>query len=396
MKEKSEALTVAMSALLNKQPFFSSIIYGAPLTIIESTEHETAATDGKTMWVNPEFFAGMSVAERVFVLAHETLHCVLHHMGRGKQFSQSGVGPNMMPYNPKTYNKAADYVINDMLKVNGVGVMPEVGLWDKKYTHEMSVEQVYGDVYEEPDEDEDGGSGGDHGGFDEHMEPAEAPTNAEQTDMEATVKQAAASAKALGKLPASMTDLIESILNPSVPWNEVLMREMSASMNRDEKTWKRPNRRKLTAEIPMIMPSRTGSSCGDIFVVCDVSGSISTKEIAGFLGEVKGISDLACPERLILAYVDTEVKVIMDFDDMADLDDHIEDILANGHVRGGGTDMPAAFKYVSDYDMEPTTMVILTDMYTSFGKPQPYPVIWVSTTKNIVADHGVTIYADIT
>ena len=42
----------------------------------------TAATDGRNLYYNTQFFNAMSNKEIEFVIAHEILHCVFDHLGR--------------------------------------------------------------------------------------------------------------------------------------------------------------------------------------------------------------------------------------------------------------------------------------------------------------------------
>lgn len=65
---------------------------------------DTAGTDGKTIYYNPEYFEKLSDDERVFVYAHEVMHVAFNHILRSKG------------RNHKIWNQATDAVINQMLK----------------------------------------------------------------------------------------------------------------------------------------------------------------------------------------------------------------------------------------------------------------------------------------
>jgi predicted metal-dependent peptidase len=64
----------------------------------------TACTDGHTVWINPEFFVGLSPKQRVFLIGHELLHPLLNHLTR------------LSTYAHHIQNRAADFEINNMLR----------------------------------------------------------------------------------------------------------------------------------------------------------------------------------------------------------------------------------------------------------------------------------------
>ena len=64
---------------------------------------ETACTDGVRLFVNPEFMNNLSHLEKIFVIVHEIMHCVLLHDRR--------IGNR----DPFIFNLAADYEVNGIL-----------------------------------------------------------------------------------------------------------------------------------------------------------------------------------------------------------------------------------------------------------------------------------------
>ena len=53
--------------LLRKMPFYGDILL--QLQILPQEDIPTAATDGRTIWYNPQYFAGMPQAERNFIVS---------------------------------------------------------------------------------------------------------------------------------------------------------------------------------------------------------------------------------------------------------------------------------------------------------------------------------------
>lgn len=92
--------------VLVKFPLFGHCV--ANLTIEKKESIDTACTDGQTMFYNPEFLAGLTNDEQVFLVAHEICHVVLNHIERSKG------------KNPKLWNIATDAVINACLQEEGL------------------------------------------------------------------------------------------------------------------------------------------------------------------------------------------------------------------------------------------------------------------------------------
>lgn len=92
--------------LLVKYPSFGNVT--ANLDYIETTEIETAATDGKHVYYNPTFIGQLEEAEQIFILAHEVCHVAFDHV-----FKSEGK-------NKELWNIATDAVINALLQQDGL------------------------------------------------------------------------------------------------------------------------------------------------------------------------------------------------------------------------------------------------------------------------------------
>jgi predicted metal-dependent peptidase len=89
----------------------------------------TMATDGVSLYFNPEFVERLSSAELIGTLAHEVMHPALqHHTRRGER-------------DPKRWNMACDYAINPMLLDAGLS-LPEEVLYEAHFRG-MSAEEIY-------------------------------------------------------------------------------------------------------------------------------------------------------------------------------------------------------------------------------------------------------------
>lgn len=124
----------AKAALLHIMPFFGGFINR--LKMIYTFRVSTQATDGINLFVNPQFTSNLDLTGKVFVMAHEIMHCVLNHMRRGKK------------HDPEKSNIAADYEVNITLSDMGlikIGTMEKIGaLVNKKYSG-WGYEKIYDD-----------------------------------------------------------------------------------------------------------------------------------------------------------------------------------------------------------------------------------------------------------
>src|SRR4051794_24913236 len=140
----SPRIQKARTALVLDPPFFGSLLFR--LKEQESRSVKTMATDGITLYYNPEFVDTLTAATLAGVLAHEVLHPALHHHVR-----RSG-------RDTKRWNVACDYAINPLLVDAGLS-LPEGVLLDNRFRG-MSAEQIYNLLETESEAEQE--PGGDH------------------------------------------------------------------------------------------------------------------------------------------------------------------------------------------------------------------------------------------
>lgn len=371
MPQRHDSITEALSRLINLQPFFATYLLGE-MKIVEDNSIPTADTDGMTIRINTDFFEGMTVAEREFVLAHEVFHGIFEHLSRMKAYASRGVGPDMKKWNGEQWNHATDHIINHILQQAGVGSMPKDALTDPRVKVDTLADDHY-QVVKVPPKPPGNGGGHGAGATGSHTPPPNGKSPSPQ-HVKRAVAQARNAAKAQGKMPADLERLIDGIVEPKHDWKEQLANVMATAMGRDSQTWARPNRRRL-ATMDLYLPGSIGYSTAQVAVVVDTSGSVSEKELSAFMGELNGILEMAKPELCKVFWVDAEVAGIDEVDEFTDL----TQLKAKG---GGGTNMEAAWPViVEEMDAQEVTAVVLTDGYTTTTpetKPT-FPVIWVSS-----------------
>jgi predicted metal-dependent peptidase len=382
--KRHPALTEAISALLVRHPFFASLLLDLT-DIVEATQLpdtsqlNTCATNGKTIWVNPENFAKYTIDERIGMLVHEIDHIIFQHMSRAQAYQQLGVGPDLETFSHKKFNHACDYIINAHLTSQGFK-LPLGSLQNSQVTADDIADEVYLKLPKDEENKPDGP--------DQHV-PDDQQVATDKPTMQAALKKAQEMAKMQGKGAGGMERFIDDFCTPKISWQEHLRKALMANTRgRDVYTWQRPNRRKLAIAPHVYMPGRAGLQGPEIAVEIDTSGSIGEKELKTFLGELSGIMDEIQPRKIHVAYVDDALHGdIIELEDSNELTE-----LGKKAGGGGGTDMTVIFREIEDRQLPIESVVVFSDGYTPFGEDVGIPTVWALTTPGIVAPWGTTVH----
>jgi predicted metal-dependent peptidase len=352
-RAKDQLIRARTSLLLDNFFFGRLALY---LKLVEEPGIPTLAVDGKHVFYNPDFVLTLSHSLTVSAIVHEIGHCMFDHIVR-----RGG-------RDPKLWNMAGDYVINEIIKTAGFELGKE-WLWDARYKG-MYAEHVYDLLAQE-----NGGKGPGEGAPDplcEIRDAAESQADMTETHMEwkIAVSQAFDGAKKAGAVPKGMERFIEDVATPKVPWREVLARFIN-QVSKDDYVWSRPNRRYLAQGL--YLPSLYSQRMGEIAVVIDTSGSIDQPTLNAFGAEIQAIVASSRPVKTRVIYCDAAVNHVDEFTP--------EDVLEFKMHGGGGTDFRPPFKLIDEGDDKPVALVYLTDMYGPFPENEPdYPVLWCATT----------------
>jgi predicted metal-dependent peptidase len=379
----SRRIQKARTALVLDHPFFGSLLFR--LKDCECRSIQTMATDGLSLYYNPEFVETLNAATLAGTLAHEVMHPALHHHIR-----RSG-------RDPKRWNMACDYAINPLLVDAGLN-LPVGILLDNRFRG-MSAEQIYNLVDSEApqdsgSEDEEGELGTDKSNAEqspagEANEPSaplteggigqvldapvpdkETPTIEEQVrEWDIAVNQATTVARHAGKLPAGLNRTLEGAAEAAVDWRELLRRHWSDTIPADY-SWMRPNRRHLWTGL--YLPGVVREGVGVVAIAVDCSGSVSARQLRLFEAEVRSILEGQRPERVYVLYFDAVVNRVETYE--------AGQRFNLSPVGGGGTEFGPCFEWLDDRGIRPQTLVFLTDLYGSFpSSGPPYPILWAST-----------------
>ena len=403
-EEVFERIIVARVGLLLRHPFFGNM--ATRLRILAADDWcPTAAVDGRNLYFNTQFFNKMNNKEIEFVIAHEILHCVFDHLGR-----RDG-------RDPKLYNIAADYIVNNLLVRDRIGEKPSFidCFQDFKYDGWTS-EEVYDDIYEQAKQngkefleqlgemlDEHLDAENDSEGTSDAGESKDSKGNnvsknkpkyskEEMKKIKDEIKESmisAAQAAGAGNTPKEVARMIKDLTEPKMNWREILRQQIQSTI-RNDYTFSRPSRKGW--HTGAVLPGMNFDETIDLCVAIDMSGSISNKQGQDFLGEVKGIMDEYKDYKIKIWCFDTAVYNEDDFsaDDGRELTDYEV-------IGGGGTDFDANWRYMKEQDIQPKKFLMFTDGYP-FGRwgDEDYCdtvfVIHSNHDKNLEAPFGMTAH----
>jgi len=415
LKSKAmDVLTYTRQQLLNRHPFVGHIALMLDLVPIRDNRCDTAATDGDKLYFDIDFLSRLSQEERVFVFGHEVWHCALTHLLRGESRDKM------------LWNVAADLEVNQLLESDGM-VAPQMVLFPNlqnghksqfNFDSGLSAEEYYGLLCQNGAPSDGDGSGDAQGKskrqsksnpvqgqFDSHLSSGDfenAPVKAksdkygakgqdadfapstfksdkEKRDLAEKMRSAIVGAaqnyeRMRGDVPGAFKKLVQSLLEPKMPWRELLASFMSSAFS-DKCTWSVPNRR--FAYSGTYLPSHANDALR-IAVGIDTSGSCA-QDCEKFLTELVGIAKSFCTYELHLVQCDTEVKSYELYNEENPLDPTSKAVEFQGF---GGTRLHPIFEYLDAQEIEVDALVIFTDGECErFTADEKYsiPTLWAFT-----------------
>jgi predicted metal-dependent peptidase len=290
----------------------------------------TAATDGRTIFINPVTYGDLTDKTRVSRLMHEVTHCTMGHCGRRGH------------RNKMKWNRAVDYYTNLMLVDAGFEKI-STWLYDEKYRG-MSSEEIYDALPDEPEDDFDP----------DLLEPGEGESDGKtdqqiQYQMDKLLLQAAMTAQKAGQpgsVPGSIEFYLNKLLHPKLPWNVILKRWFGQYIKKGF-NWKTPNRR-----YDEYLPSRKSPSIANAAFATDISGSVSDEDYQRIVSEVAGVFASMKPKFIhYLMFSESLISV--------DKVRSVKELKNIKFIGRGGTDVKEVFEWADKN--HPKVLVILTD-----------------------------------
>ena len=418
-----QILAYTRQQVLNKHPFAGTVAMNLELKPIRDLRCSTAMTDGKNVFFDIDFLSKLTQDEREFVLGHEVWHVIMLHFLRGEGKDH------------QKFNIATDMEVNQLLEADGFMAPAEVLFPNSKHSRKclysfpdgLSAEEYYDLLEQQPksqqgqDGEEQSGSSSGSGrgssgkgspckgqfdkhydkntdyeeakkeieeaysdkygvkGFDEDFTPASVGSEAAERAAAESVREAVVGAaqqieRTRGTVPAHIKKIVDQLLEPKMPWKELLAAFVTSSFY-NKTNWNTPNRRFAWAGT--YLPSHAGEMM-KIAVGVDTSGSCA-EDCTKFLTEICSIAKTFGGYELHVIQCDTEVKDYTVYDESNPLDPEGTKIEFKGF---GGTCLKPVFDHIQLNELDVDAVVFFTD-----GECEEFtedmgielPVMWVLT-----------------
>ncbi|EFH79712.1 DUF2201 family putative metallopeptidase [Ktedonobacter racemifer] len=352
--ELQRQISATILQLRLRAPFFATLTLFAQIEI--TTRIPTAATDGKNIFLNANFWQTLTPKQRLGLIAHEVLHAALLHV------------PRCGTREPLMWNIAADIVVNGMVLAQEGLELPPGHIRDTKLEH-LSVEEIYHILQTQARK------------YTLHVGdllPMDGPGHPTYAELEQHWRQALQHAKTLaemlgqGNFPLGMEREL-SHLNPAqLDWRSYLWRFLVQTPNDFQGFDRRFVGRGLYLE------TLQGESVR-VYIAVDTSGSIDNKLLSLFLSEVRGILQAYPHLEAHLYYADA--SCYGPYELTSQDPSHLPK-----PVGGGGTSFRPFFEAIEkEHDPNQAGVcVYLTDGYGTFPEQEgSLPVLWVLTPGGI-------------
>ena len=379
--------------------------------------------------MNCQFYAKLDLEERLFVLAHETWHCVLLHFAR------------LQNRNPDEFNYATDLEIHFILqkeKMKEPFVLPHDPKWEG-----LSAEEIYEKIHKknhpnydkrsknvqtdkqkreqaqhkkpdgccnstsrDKDKEKDNGGeseqvrisrqqpdpgccskgfGSNEQSFDEHVYTGSAEQDSEHDpdfapcvdaqsveNMRQIVIQTACSIeRRQGRLPGNLKDIVDRLRKPELNWKE-LLKQFVTSCFGGSRRWLPPARRYVG--MGLYLQSRRDEKFNAVMAI-DTSGS-TTGDLPQFFAELSNLLKSFGNYELTVIQCDCNIQHIEKFSGDNPLPGNYQ-WTSYGH---GGTSFIPPFEYVKEHKLRPDIFIYLTDGFGGAPEKAPqFPVLWVLT-----------------
>lgn len=431
MYTKEEVISRARRQLSQEFPFLGFLLFQVPIHIKDSTEIDPSTigyTDGKNIYIHEYYAKNEKIKTLKFLLAHEAGHIVFKSFLRQghrnhilwNMASDYVINGMLMDADPQQQYLTPPMEMPNGQKTGGV-------LYDVKYKG-WTTEAVYEELLEHCNsackqamsatgEEQDGeGQGQGRSNKSGHkskssksngasspqiaqqssekngylidpntaVNPEDAPNSNLEDDINTILSQAAYKAvearrrgEGCGNAAGLFMEEIDVALSKRVSWRQLLHKTLR-TLGFEQADYSRPSRRTIVNRslgCNYYFPKLRGSTPGDILMFVDTSGSVSTRSLEVFLGEINNCLRGMPKTSVYLYSVDINPKYEGKFN--AKLPTQLP-------IHGrGGTSFQEAFTEATrllKQGKKFSTLVYFTDGECSYPdlktKHLPYDVIW--------------------
>ena len=411
--------------LLIRQPFIGMILMHLDFVPITSG-CRSACTDGSRVFMNCQFYAKLDLEERLFVLAHESWHCVLLHFARLQNrdpekfniatdleihfilLKEKMKEPFVLPHDPEWDGLSAEEIYEKLGKCKSKKKKPPVsGCCSKGFEEICEAGKSFDDhIYKDAangnqgdadkntisgDKDAANGNQGDAdkntisgdcysnhpakgSGSGGDIDPDFAPRiDAQRVEnMRQIVIQTACSIeRRQGTLPGNLKEIVDRLRKPELNWKE-LLKQFVTSCFGGSRRWLPPARRYVG--MGLYLQSRRNEKFNAVMAI-DTSGS-TTRDLPQFFAELSSLLKSFGNYELTVIQCDAEIQHMEKFSGDTPLPSNYQ-WESYGH---GGTSFIPPFEYVKEHKLHPDIFIYLTDGYGGAPEKAPqFPVLWVLT-----------------
>ncbi len=378
-KEKERVTQAAMDCrarLLLRQPFIGMLGMRLDIAAVKDSRMRTACTDGKTVYIDIDYFNCLEEEEDTCLLAHEIWHCVLRHFLRKQDRERI------------RFNYAADLEVDFLLEADGFRIkdmLPHEWRWKGRCAEEIyekiDLKKIRGadrhcdtHVYpEDPEAVEDELLDNSELIIDPDLRLA-VDHESERQWRNWVVSAAQSLERRRGNLPGHIQRVVDNIYKPGLDWREVLQQFVTEKFG-GQRVWLPPARRYLHQGL--YIPGRKTEHLSAVIAV-DTSGS-TCLELPEFLGEFNGIVNSFGSYQITLIQCDTRVQNVTEYSQDCPMPQDTFEFSGFG-----GTDFRPVFRYIEENVENPELVIFLTDgQGPAPVNPPEYPVLWVLTEYSI-------------
>ncbi|WP_224814275.1 VWA-like domain-containing protein [Hasllibacter sp. MH4015] len=355
-------------------------------------------THGNTILYGPSFTL-LGLPEQVGLVAHHVLHVALQHSDRQAALAER-LGAR---FDKGLFALAADSILNETLQLAGHALRrPAVLLTDLLESIDQPAKSAISALadwdtdrlamylHNDPQRSEKARKFGQSRGFRTDLEAGEPDGNADgrsaadwRNQLVRALEAGRKAGTGIGKFGAILADLAP----PGIPWEVQLRRILAKALAQEPQvSFRRPAGRWVAmtsdamarrAPEPVFEPGRSRDAMRPRLVVAlDTSSSIDPGTLALFSSEAQGVSRRTGAEVHLLAF-DEDVHVARRLDAkgprLVDLDMRV----------GGGTDFAPVLAHATGLD--PSLLIVLTDLDGPLGAAPAYPVLWAVPGQGSVA-----------
>ena len=366
--------------LLIKEPFYGMFLLNINKRFSDKIKTAAVGIEGinPVLFINKEFWKGMSEEMQLAILKHEVGHLMFGHLTDNWAY--------LRKENAELLNVAADCEIN--------GYIPELQKDPYCYPDRYGMEKGKGTLfyYDKLRKDQQGkgpgtGESNELGEtLDDHStweEMSEAERQLAQQQIDRIAKQTAEQVKRnQGRIPGEFMDYIKELfkIKPRLfDWKSYFRRFLGSVIDIElRKTRKKENIR---------FPEASGTKHrkkSQIFVVVDTSGSISEKDLCDFFSEIHHIYKSGVV--IDICEIDTKINRIYRYNGKWDMK-------ASGR---GGTILHDAINHLNEHRRDYTSCVIFTDGYCDVDFTPYVNTMWIIASGGYEQTYpgNKTIYID--